>query len=73
MCKSIPKLCATFVICVKLPIVKNRPLGENSPDLVTPILSFQVSGFLPIFGKVARFFLVQNTKMGENIPNHHEL
>jgi hypothetical protein len=26
-----------------------------------------------IASKVARFFLVQNTKTGENIPNYHEL
>jgi hypothetical protein len=26
-----------------------------------------------IVGRVARFFLVQNTKMGKTIPNYHKL
>jgi hypothetical protein len=26
-----------------------------------------------VYSRVARFFLVQNTKKGKNIPNYHEL
>jgi hypothetical protein len=32
-----------------------------------------LDGVGPIQTRVARFFLVQNTKMGEKIPNYHEL
>jgi hypothetical protein len=37
-------------------------LGDKSPNLVTLVV-----------GSVARFFLVQNTKTGKNIPNDHKI
>jgi hypothetical protein len=33
--KDGPKICATSLIFKPLPKVKNRPIGENSPNLVT--------------------------------------
>jgi hypothetical protein len=33
--KSCPKFCPLFVLFKKLPNVKNRPTGENSPNRVT--------------------------------------
>jgi hypothetical protein len=36
--KSSPKFRATSVILIKLPKLNDRPLGENSPNLVTLIV-----------------------------------
>jgi hypothetical protein len=36
--KSGPNTLATSVVFIKLPNVKNRPRGENSPNLVTLLL-----------------------------------
>jgi hypothetical protein len=33
--KSSPKMWATYASFTKLPEVNNRPLGENSPNLVS--------------------------------------
>jgi hypothetical protein len=37
--KSGTKIRATFVFFQKLPKVNNRPLGENSPNLVTLLVT----------------------------------
>jgi hypothetical protein len=37
---SKPKCSATSVIFIKLPKVNNRPIGENSPNLVTLNITF---------------------------------
>jgi hypothetical protein len=37
--KSSLKICTTSVILKPLPKVNNRPIGENSPKLVTLLLS----------------------------------
>jgi hypothetical protein len=34
--KSAPIMCAISLIFSKLPKVNSRPIGENSPNLVTP-------------------------------------
>jgi hypothetical protein len=51
-----------YLCTEKLPKESNRPMGENSPDLVTLLMS-----------RVARLSLVQNTKCGKNIPNDHQI
>jgi hypothetical protein len=42
---------------------------QNRPRLFIVILKVPP----PVPPRVARFFLVQNSKMGKNMPNYHEL
>jgi hypothetical protein len=63
----------------KLPKVNNYTMDENYPHLVTQpnnhvfALMSLLNQLTAMDDRVARFFLVQRTKMGINIPNGHKL
>jgi hypothetical protein len=58
----------------KLPKGNSRPIGENSPNLVTLGLpnSFNVRRHAVVGSRVARFFTLKHTKTGKIIPNEQK-
>jgi hypothetical protein len=49
-------------------IVPRRELFRPTETILGTAAPFSPSGFKAVESRVARFFLVQNTKMGENVP-----
>jgi hypothetical protein len=61
------KICSTSVIFKKLPKVNDRPIGENSPNLVTLFLG-QLYDFKNIFAGKWHFSL-EIQQIGQNIKS----
>jgi hypothetical protein len=64
--KSSPKICATSVIFKTLPKENNPPLGENSPKLVTLIVTL-------VYMNNTRIFEEKWAKIAVNIPSDYNI